>query len=364
MLSSARSIAAAVTLAASAGTTGQPLRPLAAYTLPARPTATYGACSVGANASYAAVGYAWGGRSPISGGFDHFCRGFTLIYLRTGARRTIVRLPAAQQRGLWTVDEPVFVGDWLAYQRYIGATGSNWEINIVNLRTGATRQLDHWHGQGIMDIGPVITRWGHILVWVSGARDTHRRVVYQIHTYDVASRMGRIVATSRPGITFIDAYMSGSIICFLQRTSRGSDVWVEDLRTGRFRQLTHTGRATEAVITGGWVAWHIVGRNALGPVVVDNLRTGRQWTVTKDPSYELTAGNGLLAWDAYWKDQWTILDLSSGRSWMPTRIVPRQTGGTIVHLQGNVAVENAVVPEYGQMGRVEVYLQRSFPAVP
>ena len=285
MLTPASSIAAAVMLASVTWASGRALRPLATYDLPVRPDATYGACSAGADASYAAVGIAWGGRNPMTGGYDHSCRGFTLISLRTGARQAVVHLPTAQQKGLWTVDEPVLVGGWLAYQRYVGVAGGNWEINIVNLRTGVVRQLDHWHGQGIMDVGPVITKWGRTLAWVSGVRDAHGRVVYQIHTYDVQSGTGEIMATSRPSIRFIDAYMSGPLICFLRETSRGTDVWVEDLRTRRFRQLTRTGRTTEAVITGPWAAWHVLGPNALGPVVVDDLRTGRQRTVTKEPSY-------------------------------------------------------------------------------
>lgn len=366
MRSLASAIIAVVMVSSPARAGVPPLKPLASHALPARSDISYGACSVGADASYAAVGFAWGGRNPMSGGYDHFCRGFTLISLRTGTRRTVVRLPANLQKGLWTVDEPILVGNWLAYQRYVAIPGGPWEVDIVNIKTGASRRLDHSHGPRIPDSGRLLSKWNNTLVWISGALDARGRAVSKIHTYDVERGTGKVVATSRPGDRFIDAYMSGQLICFQQETTRGADLWIEDLRTHHFRQLTHTGRVGEAVITGPWVAWSIAGADDLGPVVVDNLRTGHRWTVAKEPSYQLTASNGLLAWDSYWKTQWTVLDLETGHAWIPGRIVAGQAGATTARVQGNVIVESAAIlreVDLGQ-GRVVVYPLRALPQVP
>jgi hypothetical protein len=214
-----------------------------------------------------------------------------------------------------------------------------------------------------MDVGPLITKWGQTLVWVSGVRDIHKNVVYQIHVYDVESGAARIVATSRPGFRFINAYRSGDVLCFLRQTGQATDVWVTDLRTGRFRQLTHTGKTTDAVVTGPWVAWHVLGSNALGPVIVEDLRTGRQWTVTRHASYQLSASNGLLAWDNYRRDRWNVLDLMTGRSWTPSRLSSAQAGGTLMHLQGDVVVESALTPG-ATLGRIQVYRHRRLPVAP
>jgi hypothetical protein len=362
MLSLSKSVAAAIILSSIALTTRQPFEPIATYDLTIRPYATYGACSVGASPTYAVVGIAWGGKSPISGGYDHLCRGFTLTSLRTGARKTIVLLPAAQRKGLWSVDEPVLVGHWLAYQRYVALAGGNWEINVVNLRTGDVRRLDHWHGEGIVDIGPVITKWDDALTWVSGVRDVRGRVVYQIHTYDAGSAAGQIVATSSPGTRFFDAYRSGQVISFLAQTGQRSEVWVEDIRTHHVRQLTHSGQVGEAVITGPWVAWKTPGPDSFGAVAVENLRTARKWIATREPSYQLSAGDGLLGWYSPRRDQWTILDLVTGRNWRPDPIAAQQQRATMAHVQGDVVVENALGAS-GLLGRVQVYRNRGLPIV-
>lgn len=359
---------AAVALTTAAGASGQPLRPVATYGLPARPQATYGACSVGANASYAAIGLAWA-RSPIPAEYDHFCRGFTLVTLRTGTRRVAVRLPLVQQKGSWAVDEPVLTGHWLAYLHYIKSGGGPWDVEIVNLQTGASHRLAHGDGQSVSAGLPLITNWRNSLVWVSAGQHVNGHAVDQIHTYDPTSSTGRVVVTSRPGIHYANASMSGPIVTFLGLThlglaNRGSDVWVKDLRTGHLRQLTHTGKATGAVVTGPWVAWYTIGRNDVGPVIVEDLRTGRRWTATRDPSYQVTAGNGLLAWDSIYKDQWTVLDLTTGRSWTPPKLSARQGGGTLVYVQGDVVVERAVNPASEDVGFVQVFGQRSLPSAP
>ncbi len=359
---------AAVALTTAAGASGGPLRPVATYSLPPRPQATYGACSVGANASYAAIGLAWA-RSPIPGGYDHFCRGFTLVTLRTGTRRVVVRLPLPQQKGSWIVDEPVLIGHWLGYLHYLKSGGGPWDVEIVNLQTGASRRLDHGGEQGESTGLPLITGWRNNLVWASAGQQVNGHAVDQIHMYDPMSGTGRIVPTSHPGIRYTSASMSGPIVTFLGLThlglaNRGSDVWVKDLRTGHLRQLTHTGKATGAVVTGSWVAWYTIGRNSVGPVIVEDLRTGRQWTAARDPAYQVTAGNGLLAWDSIYKDQWTVLDLTTGRSWTPPRLSTRQGGGTMVRVQGDVIVEIAVVPASEDLGRVQVYGRRSLPSAP
>lgn len=333
------------------------------YPLPPRPLASYGACSIAATPAASAVGIAWGGRSPDTGGYDHFCRGFRLVPPRARAGRVVVRLPSAQHKGRWVVDEPVLVGKWLAYQRYLRSGGGDWQIELVNVRNGVTRQLDHWGGQGIQDVGPVLTVWGHTLVWVSGTREKGGSVVYNVHTYNVATGVGKVVASGPPGVRLIDAYMAGPLICYLRESSRGTDVWVKDLRSQKTRQLTSGGRATEAVITGPWVAWHVLGANDLGAVIVEDLRSGRRWTATQSPSYQLSASNGFLAWDSTLKDQWSMLDLLSGRAWSPGRFVVGQQHATSIRVENRVVVLGATTGNELD-GRVLVYPSRRLPAAP
>jgi hypothetical protein len=372
---------AAFEIIPSAPTDVQPVTLRATYTLPARSDAQFGACTITADASRAVMGIPWGGGSPQGPSpYDSMCRGFRLITLPSGRSRTIVLLPAAQKAGLWAVDEPVLVGGWLAYAHYVGIVNGRWEVVLVNLRTLQQRTLARRSPGIAVDVPPLLYGWGQRLIWTAGEIDRRGRIVSRVRAYDVRTGHQQVLSASPPHapgwtahtVRFINARVSGSLMTFLRQTAAGSDVWVEDRRTRHLRALTRTGRASEAVVTGPWVAWHELGKNAVGPVMVADVRTGAVRTVSTAPSYYLSAGNGLLIWDDFWKSQCTVLDLATGHRWQVPRLSPTQITGTSAQVIGSAIVETAIdnssigniTARNVYLARVLVYATRRLPAVP
>jgi len=222
-----------------------------------------------------------------------------------------------------------------------------------------------------------------MLLWTASGRDAAGRVVYRITGFDLRTGQQRVIATSPPYARstpaaqrtyFIDARLCGSTAAFLRVTRTRGDVWVADLRTGHLRAISHTGHASEAVITGPWVAWHESGANAIGPVRVADLRTGAVRTVAQGPSYDLSAADGFLTWMDYATGRYTVLDLLMGQRSTPppqplaSRDQPSSTPTTI-HMTGNVGIETAVqnggvTARSVYLTRILVYPTRDLPSPP
>jgi hypothetical protein len=323
---SVAALLAAACVLSTATAAGAIPHPVVTYGLPGMYETTGSGCRIGASSTLAAVGVAWGRRVGTSEAYNSFCRGFDLVTLRSGASRAVVRLPGRERNG-WAVDQPVLAGRSLAYVEYRTALlGEHWRIHLVNLVTGRSILLDRWHGAGIMDFGPSLTGSGAKLVWIAGRHNAHGQTVDQIHVYDVATRRATVVGTSRPGVRFQNAYMSGPIVCFVARDGSRTDAWVADTRTGRMRQLSHTGNVSIAVITGPWVAWAVQGKNAVGPVRLEDLRTGVTRTIASEPSYLVTAGNGVLGWYVYYASRSSMIDLTNNQVWSPADLSTQQRG--------------------------------------
>ena len=268
------------------------------------------------------------------------------------------------------------MGGWLAYAHYVGIVNGQWEVVLVNLRTLHQRTLARRSPGIAVDIGPLLYGWGHTLIWTAGEIDRRGRVVSRVRAYDVRTGRQQVLSSSPPHapgwtahtVRFINARVSGSLMTFLHQTAAGDDVWVEDLRTGHLRALTRTGRASEAVVTGPWVAWGVTGKNAVGPVMVADVRTGAVRTVSTAPSYDLSAGNGLLIWIDNRTGQYTVLDVATGHRWQVPRLSPTQGIGTSAHVIGSAIVETAIdnrsAAHNVYLVRVLVYATRRLPAVP
>lgn len=350
------------------------LSAVASYPLPYRSGAEVGGCTTTANSVLAVVGIPWGAHTPMGPS----CRGFRLISLRTGATKTPVLLPASQMTSQWTLDEPNLVGDQLIYLHYVRMPYHNWEIVALNLRTRRAKSLDHWHGLGVLDVGPLISRYQNMIVWVAGNRDVLGQVRYCIRTYNVLTGHRRSFACSsinnlttiRMGrqVQFVDASMDGSTIAFLRQDSTSSNVWIENVRTGHLRELTHSGRASQVVITGPWVMWIEVGKNSVGPLMMADLRTWRIRTLAERASIEPSAGNGIVAWDDFYANRFNAMDLVTGQHWKISRLARVQSSSTTVHVVDRAVVEEARLSSnttvFPVVGRVILYPSRNLPATP
>lgn len=347
-------------------------QPIASYDLPPRSDHQTGACRLAADASHAVVGFPWGGKSPFSGGFDHGCRGFRLITLRTGASRVVVQLPTSEQKALWEVDEPSLAGNWLVYMHTISLPYEDWQIVALNLGTGRSTILDRRQAAGILDDGWVTTA-GQTVIWMKGTRDAAGNVTYRVHAYNL-SKAKDVIVTSAPPLApnapvtlpFIGDRLSGSILVFLRKTAHGTDIWMKDLRTGHLRALTHTGDASVPVITGPWVAWNVDRQNGTGPLMLADLRTGAVRAADQQATTNLSAGDGRLTWYEDRANRSIVLDLVTGQRWKAPNVAHVQDQPSLSYAHGHLLIEIArhTISQITSLARVVVYARRSLPHLP
>jgi hypothetical protein len=242
-------------------------------------------------------------------GYSHEYSGDILMYdLDTEVMRSVASSTYGPQGTMTGMDVS---GEWLVWQTHSG-WGVDWILYARNLITGEEILIDSAEQAGVpVPGGAYAAVSGDTLVWAA-LRKEGDDFVYYVKVYDLSLHQTSIITSAIMPDTVGYVNIDGERMVWSRGSTAGevnqANVFMYNLATQEYTQLSYDGRSGQPRIQGDYVAWR-QGFADMGPIVIYNWKTDEGIKLSRPSEWGEfpRLGDGLVCWEHYTGDVRSVL---------------------------------------------------------
>jgi len=245
-----------------------------------------------------------GDRLFITGSRRDGYLGEILMYdLNTGVMTSVASSIYGPQGTMTDIDVS---GEWLVWQTHSG-WGVDWILYARNTATGEEILIDSAEQAGVpVPRGAYAAVSGDTLVWAALRKESDDFVSY-VKAYDLTlHRISVITSAIMPdNVGYVD--IDGERVVWSRGSTAGgvnqANVFMYNLATQEYTQLSYDGRSGQPRIQGDYVTWR-QGFGDIGPIVIYNWKTDEGINLSRPSEWGgfLCLGDGLVCFQRYMGD--------------------------------------------------------------
>ncbi|MEA3310129.1 MAG: hypothetical protein U9Q70_11555 [Chloroflexota bacterium] len=203
-------------------------------------------------------------------------------------------------------------GEWLVWQTHSG-WGTDWILYAKNLATGEEILVDSAEQAGATSPrGAYVAVSGDTLVWATIRKVGDGPIQSNVMAYDLTRHQTHVIASARMPDNVGNVDIDGERVVWGRGSTAGgvkqANVFMYNLATQAYTQLSYDGRSGQPRIQGDYVAWR-QGFGDMGPIVIYNWKTDEGIKLSRPSEWGEfpRLGDGLVCWERYTGDVRSVL---------------------------------------------------------
>ncbi len=197
--------------------------------------------------------------------------------------------------------------EWLVWQTHSG-WGTDWILYAKNLATGEEILVDSAEQAGATSPrGAYVAVSGDTLVWATIRKVDDGPLQSNVMVYDLTLHQSHVITSARmpDNVSYVD--IDGERVVWSRGSTAGgvkqANVFMYNLATQEYTQLSYDGRSGQPRIQGDYVTWR-QGFGDMGPIVIYNWKTDEGIKLSRPSEWGgyLCVGDGLVSFQRYTGD--------------------------------------------------------------